>query len=51
MLIHFKIFDKIKVLKVNHNIVCVRQKIKFAESKRGGGTNPSFLLCKKGLNK
>ena len=36
MLIHFKIFDKIKVLKVNHNIDCVRQKIKFAESKRGG---------------
>ena len=38
-----------KLSKVNHNIVCNRQNIAFAESKRGGDKQPSFLVCRKGM--
>jgi len=39
-----------KLSKVNHNIVCIRQNIAFVESKRGRGKNLSFLVCRKGMN-
>ena len=41
---HLQIFDKIEVSKVNSNIVCEWQKIKFAESKREE-YKPLFFCC------